>query len=250
MWIALAALLGALVGWLVMRNLRTLGYRRSDELVFPRPTHVRWTIPALAVAWALLTWRHADQPWPVLVLWLPLTAALTWLSAVDLDVQRLPNKALGPSAAWVTAIIGLYTVTTGRWLDALITLSIGAAVGASAWALHWLSHGALGFGDVKLAAVLCAALALTQPGLVLPALLGSCLLALAAALIARSREVSFGPWLALGITVAACGILSRAPARIEDLVHHLRRSGLRNEYMPYPSTAWRRSASQAIDSTR
>ena len=202
MWTIITAAAGALVGLILMRNLATLRYRRPDERELPKPPQAWWLIPALAVVWGWLTWRHQEQPWPVVVLWLPLAAALGWLAAVDLKVRRLPDAVMLPTAGWVTAILAAHAITTDSPTPAFLTAAIGAAVGAAAWILHLASRGAFGFGDVKLVAVLSAAVALVSPALVLPALFASCLVAIAVSLVTRRREFAFGPSLAVGCVLA------------------------------------------------
>ncbi len=126
MWTIITAAAGALVGLILMRNLATLRYRRPDERELPAPPHAWWLIPALAVVWGWLTWRHQEQLWPVVVLWLPLAAALGWLSAVDLDVRRLPDVVVLPAAGWVTAILAAHAITTDSPTPAFLTAAIGA----------------------------------------------------------------------------------------------------------------------------
>jgi leader peptidase (prepilin peptidase)/N-methyltransferase len=85
----------------------------------------------------------------------------------------------------------------------LIPPAIAAAVcAATFWALHLASRGALGFGDVKLAAILSGAVAAVAWQSVVWALLGACGLALVWAAVTRRRDIAFGPWLALGAIVA------------------------------------------------
>lgn len=202
MWTIITAAAGALVGLILMRNLATLRYRRPDERELPKPPHAWWLIPALAVVWGWLTWRHQEQLWPVLVLWLPLAAALGWLSAVDLDVRRLPDAVVLPAAGWVATVLAALAITTGSLAPAFLAAAIGAAVGTAAWILHTTSRGAFGFGDVKLVAILSAAVAVVCPSRVLPALFASCLVAIAVALVTRRREFAFGPSLAVGCVLA------------------------------------------------
>lgn len=203
MWIITATIAGALIGLGLMRNLATLRYRRPEETDIPKPAHAWWLIPALAAAWGALTWRHTDDAWPILALWLPLTAALGWLSAVDLDVQRLPDKILLPSAAWTTLILATDAIYSGNPRPALTAAGIGLTVGLGTWTLHLASRGAIGFGDIKLVAILSTNLAIINPTLVMPALLVACLLALAFIAAARNHELSFGPSLALGFALVA-----------------------------------------------
>ncbi len=202
MWIAAAGLAGALVGATLTLQLRTLRYRRPDEHDLPPPRPTWWLIPTLGLTWAWLTWHLAHTHWTALALWLPLSAALGWLSAVDLDVRRLPDTVILPAAGWVAITLTAQAITTGSPRQILIPAAIGAAAGLGAWILHLASRGALGFGDVKLVAILATALALVHPRLVLPALLAACLAAIVIAVLTRRRELEFGPSLAIGCLLA------------------------------------------------
>ena len=96
-----AVLAGTLVGWVLTRLLASLGYRRPVEAGRPAPANRWWLIPATGAAWGWVVITLANQPEAVIVMWLPLTAALGWIAAVDLDVQRIPDRALRPTAIWV-----------------------------------------------------------------------------------------------------------------------------------------------------
>ena len=202
MWIMVAGLAGAAIGVLIALQLRTLRYRRPDEQNQPRPKAAWWLIPAVGASWAWLTWHLAQTHWTVLVLWLPLTATLGWLSAVDLDVRRLPTNVILPASVWVTLLLIINGITTGSPHQALAAAAVGAAAGIGAWILHVASRGGLGFGDVKLITILAAALALIHPRLVLPALLAASLIGILTALLTHRREFEFGPSLAIGSILA------------------------------------------------
>lgn len=202
MWIMVAGLAGAAIGVLIALQLRTLRYRRPDEQNQPRPKAAWWLIPAVGASWAWLTWHLAQTHWTVLVLWLPLTATLGWLSAVDLDVRRLPTNVILPASVWVTLLLIINGITTGSPHQALAAAAVGAAAGIGAWILHVASRGGLGFGDVKLITILAAALALIHPRLVLPALLAASLIGILTARLTHRHEFEFGPSLAIGSILA------------------------------------------------
>lgn len=203
MWPIIAATAaGAGAGWMLARQLRTLDYRRPDELDLPQPRNAWWLTFATALAWGWLTWHLAGANWPAPVLWLPLSAALGWLSAVDLDVRRLPDKVMWPAAGWVTLTLLAQAVITRSVTSGLLPLAFGLAAGIAAWIIHHTSRGALGFGDVKLVAILTTSIALINPGLILPALLASCLIAIATSLPTHQRQFPFGPSLAAGHVLA------------------------------------------------
>ena len=195
-WVGLAIVAGALVGVLIRWRVRRLDHRRPEEASNSTPA-VWWLIPLVAAGWGWLTWRLVDAPWPILTLWLPLSAALAWLAAVDLDVARLPDRILVPAAIWTALVVGMTMWITGPLAGAGAVLA-AAICGGGFWLLHLLGRGALGFGDVKLAAVIGAATALVSWTAVLYALVAGCVLAIAWAIARRRSELAFGPWLALG----------------------------------------------------
>lgn len=202
MWPVVAAIAGSTVGAGLALRLGTLSYRSRDEQHQPPPRHAWWLIPTIGLAWGWLTGHLGPAGWTGLAIWLPLSAALGWLSAVDLDVRRLPDRTTLPLAGWTMTVLTTHAITSGDPGQALTAVAIGAASGLAAWLLHYTGRGALGFGDVKLIAVLSTSVAFTDPGLVLPAMLTSCLAALIGALISRRREVAFGPSLAIGCVLA------------------------------------------------
>ena len=198
MLIVSAVLAGSLVGWILARRLATLTYRRPDETGRPAPASRWWLLPATGTAWGWLVFTLADRPAPVIVMWLPLVAALGWISAGDLDVQRIPNQTLGPTAIWV-AVCVIALAITEHAADPLlqaVTAAAGCLIGFAI--LHIASPNALGFGDVKLAAILGAAIGVVSLTAVLAALLLACILALTWATATRTRHLAFGPWLAAG----------------------------------------------------
>jgi len=199
-WVGLAVVAGALVGVLIRWRVRRLTHRRPEESS-SSTLAVWWLIPLVAAGWGWLTWRLMDAPWPILTLWLPLSAALAWLAAVDLDVARLPDRILVPAAIWAALGVGVTMWITGP-LAGVGAILAAALCGGSFWILHLAGRGALGFGDVKLAAVIGAATALVSWTAVLYALVAGCILTIAWAAARRQRELAFGPWLALGAVMA------------------------------------------------
>ena len=199
-WVGFAVVAGALVGALVRWRVRRLTHRRADES--PNSTPPVWRlIPLVTASWGWLTWRLLDAPWPILTLWLPLSAALAWLAAVDLDVARLPDRILVPAAIWTALAVGVTMWITSPRAGVGAILA-AALCGGGFWILHLTGRGALGFGDVKLAALIGAATALVSWSAVLYALVAGCILTIAWAAARRQRELAFGPWLALGAVLA------------------------------------------------
>ncbi|MEU6387348.1 A24 family peptidase [Streptomyces bauhiniae] len=100
----------------------------------------------------------ATGPRPELAAWLLLTPVATLLTTVDLRVHRLPDPLTLPLTPAVLTLLALATRLpdhTGTYRTALY----GALTLAAAYlALHLLNPSGMGFGDVKLAPALGAAL--------------------------------------------------------------------------------------------
>ncbi len=203
MMIVAAALAGSAVGWVLARRLEALDYRRPDETGRPAPAARWWLIPGLGCAWAWLAFALAERPAPLVAMWLPLALALGWVAAVDLDVQRIPNRVLGPAAVWVGLCLVAMAVSEGSWDAVARGVLAGAGCFVGFVVLHVASLGSLGFGDVKLAALLGVAVGAISLPAVLTGLLLGCGATLAWAAITRARELPFGPWLGLGSLLAA-----------------------------------------------
>ena len=157
-----------------------------------------WTqgAPATAVLWSLG------------LVWFALCAAV--LVRVDLREHRLPNR-------WTLrlALGGLAAMTGGALLAGRGDLAVSSLLGGLGYAvamlaLHVLSRGGLGMGDVKLAGGLGIYAGVLGPPAVLAAGVGAILLGGAAAgvlVLARratgQTALPFGP----AMVVAAAGVL-------------------------------------------
>ncbi|MEW2133283.1 A24 family peptidase [Streptomyces sp. NPDC005435] len=175
----------------------------------PRPcatctpaTPIRLSVLTAAVCAALAL---AAGTRPEAAVWLLLAPAAVLLAAVDLRVRRLPDPLTLPLAAATLTLLALAALLpehAGHWLTALY----GAlALGAGYLALHLLNPSGLGFGDVKLAPALGAALAWygwptlllgTFASFTLGALYGLTLVVLRRA--DRKSTIPFGPFLLAG----------------------------------------------------
>lgn len=203
----IGAALGYFVGvltWLAARHLVS-GYRGER-----RPTrglrsvlavHGRISPPAAIVQagmalWsAFLSWRGLS-PRPVLA-GVVVTGILTAISLVDLQVHRIPNAlcvALVACAGGQVLWLGQPTIERA---------ALGLLAGGGLLALVALAgRGAMGAGDVKLAAALGALLGYP---LILRGLLWGTVAGGAAALVllvtgrtGRNDYIAYGPYLALG----------------------------------------------------
>ncbi|MEZ0492954.1 A24 family peptidase [Kineococcus sp. TBRC 1896] len=100
-----------------------------------------------AVAWQVgLSWA--------LPAYLYLTAIAVALSAIDLDVHRLPDAIVLPSYLVTSVLLLVASLGTGDWYALVRALVGGVALLAVYFALFVVRPGGMGFGDVKLAGVL------------------------------------------------------------------------------------------------
>jgi len=134
---------------------------------------------------------------PELVLYLPFTALLIAVAAIDLEHRIVPNRLLTPAAVW--AVAAWAVVDLGFLPEALAT-------GAGAFAFLLLAALAypagMGMGDVKLAGVMGLYLGLSVVPALLVAFLAGSIVGIAIVLRegadARRKGVPFAPFLALG----------------------------------------------------
>ncbi|MGC4814003.1 prepilin peptidase [Micromonospora sp. DT228] len=204
------ALLGALVGLVVPLVSRRFATADARPWAFSGPQPVRrpWVDPMVAasVFVGLAVAVGADPALPVL---LAVAAVGLVLARVDLACLRLPDPLVlvaGLLALGGLAAAALLSGTPGRLLGALA----GAAVAGVAHVLLALLPGSrLGFGDVKLAAVLGLPLGWMGRdalivGLVLPHLLhgGLVLGLLATGRVRRDTLLPLGPALLVGAWLA------------------------------------------------
>jgi len=141
----------------------------------------------------------------VLVALLWLAAASIALTAIDLEVRRLPDRIVFPTVLVLVVLFAAASALVGDPWPALRALIGGASLCAFYLLLLVVSRGGMGLGDVKLAAALGLAMGwIGWDALIVGALaafvLGGVLgIALLAARRARRRTaVPFGPWMIAG----------------------------------------------------
>ncbi|MET9432643.1 A24 family peptidase [Streptomyces sp. NPDC006551] len=119
---------------------------------------LRPTAPALLTALVCALLAAATGPRPELVVWLLYAPFAVLLASVDVRVHRLPDGLTLPLAAATPSLLGaaaLLPYDAGSWGHALL----GAlALGGAYLVLFLINPGGMGFGDVKLALSLGAAL--------------------------------------------------------------------------------------------
>ncbi|MBK8463943.1 MAG: prepilin peptidase [Nigerium sp.] len=194
---------GALIGFAIRWRLATLTYRHDDEASQPNPGP-RWWIPvAVTVASGLLAWRLGVTRWPLLLPTLPLAWFGPWLSAIDLDVRRLPNRLLAVHSVLVAVGLGAATLITGD-LEIAIQAALGGVVAFIVfWILDRVRPGGFGWGDGKYIPIIGAATAAVSLSVAWWAFLIACVAAVVATSFRRRRTAfPFGPWLAIGALAA------------------------------------------------
>jgi leader peptidase (prepilin peptidase)/N-methyltransferase len=137
-------------------------------------------------------------------------AAMTPAAVIDIRERRLPDR-------WVAFAAGVLAAATwavwvsGRSVD-LTSVFLGVAVLAGPiLALHLVSPGSMGFGDVKAAIVLGATVGSVHWQLAVAALSVGAGLAAVVGIVGRMRTVPLGPFLVLGsATALAAGTFTGA----------------------------------------
>lgn len=134
---------------------------------------------------------------------LPSAAAIVALvpaAVVDARSRRLPDRLVGTAAVVLLAAVAL--AAAGQPVG-VTGLAAGAVLLAGPLlVVHLISPAAMGFGDVKAAAVVGAAVGFRSWHLALPALAAAAAVTAGAAVVCRARTVAFGPGLVAGASAA------------------------------------------------
>jgi leader peptidase (prepilin peptidase)/N-methyltransferase len=193
--------------------LANLAADKLPMLTQPEPaaafTRAAWRAPAvivaLAVLFPLLAWHHGGAVAPTVVNWCYAWFLMTVL-VIDLETRRVLNVMVGPAA--------LFAILAGLGLGQPSPASILAG-GLVAFLLFWglyligrllFGRGALGFGDVKLAAVI--GLMTGYPGVLQALVIGAVLGGVSAILLLATRRAgwkstcAYAPYLAIGAMLA------------------------------------------------
>ena len=166
-----------------------------------------WTILSVLLGTALavgaILWLRGRGPVEI-GLASGFSVALTALACVDLRCLVIPNRLVYPALAAALLV-------SGAWPDRGPGEALAGGLGAFATTavIRTLSRGALGGGDVKLAA-LCGAV-VGSPGVLAAGLVAVVVGGAAAAVLVLARRVEwsarlpYGPFLALGSITALLG---------------------------------------------
>ena len=160
-----------------------------------------------AAVLALLLGRFGDSPQAIPFTFLGVLGVM--LAAIDVSVQRLPDRLVLPAFPLLISLLALAAWPERDGAGLIRALLGGLALGAGFLVLALLRPGQLGGGDIKLAGLAGLALGwLGWPAVTTAAFLGFSLLAVTslALLVARrvrlSSAVSFGPFLLGGALIA------------------------------------------------
>lgn len=163
-----------------------------------------------AAVLALVLGRFAGQP--EVVAFAFLGALGVALAAIDIAVERLPDRLVLPAFPIMIALLGIAAAVEQDWWALGRALLGGLVMGGVFLVLALLRAGQLGGGDVKAAGLVGLALGwLGWPTLLVGASLGFVLMAvvsvglLAARRITLQGSISFGPFLLGGALLAVLG---------------------------------------------
>lgn len=169
-----------------------------------QPTRSRWRLVSVLTAtlFGVVAWRLRGWQLPG---YLAMTGFLIVLSLIDMDTKTLPRRviyAMGASGVLLLTPAALLMHEPQR----LATAALGALLlFALMFLLHLFARGALGFGDVRLAAPLGWFVGWQRLAAVTGALFFSFILSgvvsaglLLARKVDRRTKIPFGPFLAAG----------------------------------------------------
>jgi leader peptidase (prepilin peptidase)/N-methyltransferase len=167
--VVLAAVVAGVGGLLVPRLVRSLPEPPPPDEPYPgeppKPLYadlaarrgVAWWASALSAALAAGTaWSLGPDPWLVaLVPLVPVGVTLAW---VDLHTRLLPSRIVLPATAYAVVVALVLWAVSGDH-DDVLRAAVGLVVLRSVYWLLWRIHSAgMGFGDVRLAALVGFAL--------------------------------------------------------------------------------------------
>jgi leader peptidase (prepilin peptidase) / N-methyltransferase len=145
-------LFGLLGGLILVRPLTTKAYLRTGD-VSRRAAVSRGQVLWQATLGAAMVGGTTapSQPWLGAVL-LVISIVAVWVSVVDVDVHRIPNRASLMVALTSLTYVVIDGAITPDYRRALSAVVAGVAAGVVGFGVAWL--GGVGLGDVKLLAAL------------------------------------------------------------------------------------------------
>lgn len=179
-----------------------LGWARCRDCTDARSYGPSTALTATVTALVCAALAAATDTRPELGVWLLLAPVGVLLTVVDLRVRRLPDALTLPLAGAALLLLGLVALVPEHAGDWLTALWAALALGAGYFVLWLVNPGGMGFGDVKLALGVGAALGWygwptvmlgTFAGFLFGALYGGALVVLRRA--GRKTAIPFGPFL-------------------------------------------------------
>lgn len=174
-----------------------------------RPRLRLWSVLTGLVTGALLAWGIGSDDWWLWV-WVALVPVGVALGYIDVHTRLLPTRLVLPANVAVVVIGLVGWAVTGDAGDVLRAL-LGMVIGRSIYWLLWFVHSAgMGFGDVRLAALLGFSLAYVGWGEFAIGMYSGFLIfglpGLALALIRWDRKMlktayPFGPFMLIGSVI-------------------------------------------------
>lgn len=188
------------ISWLVLRG----RCRTCSAPISPRYPLVEALTGAVFVTIAVRIGWHAELP-----AYLLFVAVLIAVSAIDLERYIIPTKIVYPALGASIVLLAVAAAADHDWFsfrEAIIGMAVAFAV---LFLIHFISPRGMGFGDVRLSALLGLFLGwLTLGHVALGLFLGFLFGALgsiglmAAKLRTRKDRIPFGPFLAMGAYTA------------------------------------------------
>lgn len=215
-FVGLLTLVAWAVTWRALPWLRAGSYRYPEERGRVIPSHT-WTVPASVGVTALVGSVWGERPAHAVV-FAAFAVFLVLISAIDLDVQRLPDRWTKPAMVVLPMALGVLAIIDRDHQPWVRSLLAGLALGALYLVLVLVGGGSgMGLGDAKLAPSIGLALGFLSWGHVVLATVVAILLGGAAAgflLITRragrGSHFAFGPAMAAGaVGVLVAPVLAR-----------------------------------------
>jgi leader peptidase (prepilin peptidase) / N-methyltransferase len=208
------AVIGIPVGWfsgvLVARVPDRLPLRPLPGLRLDEGKYLGALISVVAL-FAGVGWRFEDEPVLFIAGYLLLAAMLVTVSIIDVDCFRLPDRIVLPTLAASVVLVVVESLRAGHAQRIGYALAGMAIYFGLLMVFHLISPRGMGFGDVKLAAVMglylgwlaaayLTAFVLVVWALLIGAVLGSVVGVTMLVAQGRSRRtpIPFGPYLAVG----------------------------------------------------
>lgn len=206
------------ISWVVLRG-RCAKCRARISVRYPL-IELATAVAFALVAWWFITRAGSDQllgvegaapavsAWLALAAYLWFAAASIALTAIDLELKRLPDAIVLPSLAVVVVLLGASSILVGNWTALVATLGGAATLFVAYFVIVLVYPAGMGGGDVKLAPVVGAVLGYIGwgavavggfAGFVIGAGVGLALIAARRA--GRKTGIPFGPHMLLGAWV-------------------------------------------------